>query len=113
MRNQRRSALPAAKPIYFEGGYDFICYALSPAEMNPSTPASGINSRGLRKEYGDEMAGFALGRFDITRMISLEAGIRYSLFLNRNPNTVCQYAAGLPLSNETITDSTQYARGKP
>ena len=115
IRNEEAKAALHYQPVksaYFEGGYDFIRYALSPGEMNPSKGGSVINLKNLRKEYGDEMAGYALGRFDITRMISLEAGIRYSYFSNRGPNTIYQYSAGLPLSKETIIDSTQYVRGE-
>lgn len=102
----------AANHLYFEGGYDFIRYSLSSGELSPAKTGSAINPMSLRKEFGDQMAGYLLGRLDITKQISLEAGIRRSDFFYRGPNTVYQYAAGLPLSTETISDSTAYARGK-
>lgn len=102
----------AASNLYFEGGYDFIRYDLSSGELNPAKTGSAINPMRLRKEFGDEMAAYLLGQWDITKQISLEAGFRLTDFFYRGPNTVYKYAAGLPLSAETITDSSQYTRGK-
>ena len=73
----------AANNLYFEGGYDFIRYSLSSGELSPAKTGSAINPMSLRKEFGDEMAGYLLGRLDITKQISLEAGIRRTDFLYR------------------------------
>ncbi len=101
----------ATEKIYLEGGYDFIHYVVNPGELKPTQPGSSINPMNLQNELGDETAGYLLGRFNITNSISLETGIRHSIFLNRGPQTVYQYAPGLPLSKETITDSVVYAKG--
>jgi hypothetical protein len=102
----------ATDRIYFEGGYDFIRYGISPGELKPTQASSQINPMVLQKELGDETAGYILGRFDITSTISLETGIRNSTFLNRGPQTIYQYAPGVPSSKATLIDSVQYAKGK-
>ncbi len=98
--------------LYLEGGYDFLRYGVSAGELKPTQPSSQINPMNLQKELGDEMAGYILGRFDITSFISLEAGIRNSAFFYRGPHTIYQYAPGVPYSKETIADSIQYPKGK-
>jgi CarboxypepD_reg-like domain/TonB-dependent Receptor Plug Domain len=102
----------ASDKIYVEGGYDFIRYGVSPGELKPTQTSSQINPMTLQKELGDEMAGYILGRFNITNSITLETGIRNSAFLNRGPQTIYQYAQGLPSSKETLTDSIQFPKGK-
>ncbi|HSZ34330.1 MAG TPA: TonB-dependent receptor [Puia sp.] len=101
----------AADRIYFEGGYDFIHYVVNPGELLPTQSHSSINPMNLQNELGDESAAFLLGRFDITKTITLEAGIRHSVFLNKGPQTIYQYADGVPASKETITDSIVYPKG--
>ncbi len=101
----------AADRIYFEGGYDFIHYVVNPGELSPTQSHSSINPMNLQNELGDESAAFLLGRFDITKTITLEAGIRHSVFLNKGPQTIYQYAEGVPASKETITDSIVYPKG--
>ncbi len=101
----------AAERIYFEGGYDFIHYVVNPGELTPTQSHSSINPMNLQNELGDESAAFLLGRFDITKTITLEAGIRHSIFLNKGPQTIYQYTDGVPASKETITDSIVYPKG--
>jgi CarboxypepD_reg-like domain/TonB-dependent Receptor Plug Domain len=102
----------AADRLYLEGGGGFIRYTVSPGVVTPTQSQSQINPQSLREEYGDEMAGYLLGRIDITSAISLEAGLRYSSYLYRGPNTIYQYAPGVPPSAQTVVDSTEYPKGK-
>lgn len=104
--------LQATEKIYLEGGYNFIRYEVSPGELKPTGSSSQISPTSLEKEYGDEMAGYLLGRLDITRSITLEAGVRNSAFSYRGPHTEYQYSQGQPSSKETIIDSVHYARSK-
>lgn len=98
--------------LYMEGGGSFIRYTVSPGVVTPTQSQSQINPQSLRDEYGDEMAGYLLARIDITPTISLEAGMRYSSYLYRGPNTIYQYAPGVPPSPQTVVDSTEYPKGK-
>jgi CarboxypepD_reg-like domain/TonB-dependent Receptor Plug Domain len=101
----------ATERIYWEAGYDFIHYVVNPGELKPTQPSSIINPMNLQNELGDESAAYLLGRFDITKYISLETGIRHSIFLNKGPQTIYQYAPGVPASKETVTDSIVYPKG--
>jgi len=96
--------------IYMEGGADFIRYKVSPGEITP-THGSQINSASLEKEFGNELAGYYLIRFDIGKAITLEGGIRHSSFSYKGPHTIYQYAEGVPQTKETITDSIKYSKG--
>jgi hypothetical protein len=102
----------ATEKIYLEGGYGFIRYGINQGELQPTRSASRINPINLQKEPGDEAAGYILGRFDITSSISLETGIRNSIFRNRGPQTIYQYAPGVPSSKATLIDSIQYPKGQ-
>ncbi len=97
---------------YIEAGGDFIKYLVNPGSLSPTKPASIINNIDLQKENGDEIAAYLLDRYDITSLISIEAGIRHSTFLYRGAHTIYNYQPGVPQSPETITDSSFYAKGK-
>ena len=112
--NEAKASLhfQATEKIYFEAGFNFIRYTVSPGNLNPTHAVSKINPTSLEKEYGDETAGFALAHFDISKSIVLEAGIRHSNFSYKGPHTIYHYAPGQPATPETITDSTQYQKGQ-
>jgi CarboxypepD_reg-like domain/TonB-dependent Receptor Plug Domain len=97
---------------YLEFGGDFINYVVNPGQLMPTKPSSIINKISLQNENGDEIAGYLLDRFDITSLISFEAGIRHSTFLYRGAHTIYEYQPGLPESQETVSDSTLYGKGK-
>ena len=97
---------------HLEMGGDFINYIVNPGNLKPIGAASIINQIGLQNEYGDEIAAFLLDRYEINNIVSLEAGIRHSTFLYRGSHTIYDYATGIPQSQETITDSVFYGKGK-
>ena len=102
----------ATDKVYFEGGSNIIRHIVSPGELKPTNAFSNINPMTLQKEFGNEYAAYLLNRFDITHSITLETGIRYSAYLDKGPQVIYNYATGQPPSSETITDSTQYTKGK-
>ena len=81
---------------YIEAGGDFIKYLVNPGSLSPTKPASIINNIDLQKENGDEIAAYLLDRYDITSLISIEAGIRHSTFLYRGAHTIYNYQPGVP-----------------
>ncbi|HEX4373958.1 MAG TPA: carboxypeptidase-like regulatory domain-containing protein [Puia sp.] len=98
--------------IYFEGGYNFVRFVVGPGELSPSQSKSQILFTQLNKEFGNETGAYLLGRFDITGNINLETGIRRNDFAYKGPNTIYQYAPGIPMSQETILNTIQYQKGK-
>jgi hypothetical protein len=102
----------AAEKVYTEWGGDYIHYIVSPGMLRPTNPQSKIDPLDLRQEYGNEMAGYGLVRYDVSSLLSLEAGLRYSGFQYLGPNTIYQYAPGVAPSPETVIDSIIYPRHK-
>jgi hypothetical protein len=97
---------------HLEAGGDFINYIVNPGDLKPTGTTSIINHISLQNEYGDEVAGYLLDKYDISSLFSVEAGIRHSTFLYRGSHTIYNYASGIPQSPETITDSAFYGKGK-
>ena len=102
----------AAEKVYTEFGADYIHYIVSPGTLKPTDSKSQITTQNLREEYGNEVAGYGLVRYDVSSLFSLEAGLRNSGFQYRGPNTIYQYAPGIAPSPETVIDSISYPRHK-
>ncbi|HLI92681.1 MAG TPA: TonB-dependent receptor plug domain-containing protein, partial [Puia sp.] len=98
--------------LYAEWGGDFIHYSVGPGTLKPTNARSQINGQDLRKEYGNELAGYGLVRYELTPLITLEAGLRYSAYQYLGPNTVYRYAPGVPPSPQTIIDSVSFPKHK-
>ena len=102
----------AAEKLYTEFGGDYLHYIVSPGVLTPTKSNSQIDGRTIRSEYGNEMAGYGLARYDITPLLSIEAGLRYSRFDYKGPNTIYGYLPGVPPSSETVADSLIYGKSK-
>jgi CarboxypepD_reg-like domain/TonB-dependent Receptor Plug Domain len=102
----------AAEKVYTEWGGDYIHYIVSPGMLRPTNPQSKIDPLDLRQEYGNELAGYGLVRYELSSLLSLEAGLRYSGFQYLGPNTIYEYAPGVAPSPETVIDSISYPRHK-
>ncbi len=91
-----------------EVGGDYILYNISPGEQRPTAAASIINTTIIQKEKGREIAAFINDEITFTNRIALQAGIRYATYNYLGPKAVYTYEAGLPLSKETISDTTRF-----
>src|SRR6476620_2341560 len=65
----------------------------------------------LQTEQALESALYAGDRFNLSPKLSLNAGLRYSLFQYLGPQYIYQYASGVPRQTNTAKDSAQYAKG--
>lgn len=95
---------------YVQLGGDFINYGIGPGHLTPSVKTSVVNDINLENEHGNEISGFALGRYEINKLFSIEAGIRQSNFLYKGPHTIYVYENGKPKSEATLTDSIFYQK---
>ncbi|HEV2353021.1 MAG TPA: TonB-dependent receptor, partial [Puia sp.] len=98
--------------VYFEWGADYIHYIVGPGTLQPTDAKSQINRQDLRQEYGNELAGYGLLRYEITPLVSLEAGMRYSAYQYLGPNTVYHYTPGIAPSPQTVIDSVSFPKHK-
>jgi hypothetical protein len=87
-------------------------YMLQSGSYQPQGGKSLVVPDKLQPEKALESAVYLGDRFTITPRLSLNAGIRYSLFNYLGPHDVYSYAPGLPREVSTITDTTSYGPGK-
>ena len=95
-----------------EFGVSTLRYKLHPGRYNPLGKGSLVAGDTLQAEQALESGAYLSDRYTITPALSLEAGVRYSLFNSLGPSTVNTYAPGLPLTTDNQTGSVQYSSGK-
>jgi hypothetical protein len=93
-------------------GINSIYYKLQPGSFDPVGAESLVTPDRLQDENALESAIYAGDQYSITDRLSINAGIRYSVFNLLGPRRVYDYAAGVPRSANTLTDSTNYSSGK-
>jgi hypothetical protein len=92
-------------------GIQAIGYWINPGQVAPSNTITTIIESSLLPEQSAEIALFADDDFDLSEKLAINAGLRYTNFVNYGPGMVYKYAPGLPKSYSTIIDSTIYNSG--
>ncbi|MEM9671186.1 MAG: carboxypeptidase-like regulatory domain-containing protein [Cyclobacteriaceae bacterium] len=91
-------------------GYHFSHFVFEPAEIIPRGEGINFTPLILENKFAMEHAVFIGNNHQISPRISMEYGLRYSLFQQIGPGTVFQYAEDEPRSDETIVGEEQYER---
>ena len=99
------------KGIKFEGGFEGILYMVEPGKSKPFGNASTIIPKTLESESALEVAGFANIEYPITSAFLVSVGLRYTIYQQRGPKTVFQYAEGAPITVENIIGTKEYGSG--
>jgi hypothetical protein len=102
--------LSASHTITF--GVSTLRYKLHPGYYVPQGGKSLVVPDTLQAEQALESALYLSDHYTITNSLSLEAGIRWSVYNDLGPSTVNNYAPGLPITTEDQTGTTSYASGK-
>jgi hypothetical protein len=93
-------------------GVNSVLYNLEPGTYSPQSKGSLIIPVRLQSERALE-TGFYIGdKYNVTPKLALNAGLRYSVYNYLGPQTVYQYAPGIPKDTSTIRDSVRYSHGK-
>jgi len=95
-----------------EFGASTLHYRLHPGNYTPVGEKSLVVPDTLQTEQAEESALYLSDRYTITSDLSLEAGIRYSLYNYLGPSSVNNYAPGLPITTDNLVGTTQYPSGK-
>jgi hypothetical protein len=93
-------------------GINFINYDLDPGTYSPYGNESLVALDVINKERALESAIYLNDKFDITSSLTLEAGIRYSVFNTMGPRDVNVYAQGLPKTADNRIETISYNKGK-
>jgi len=95
-----------------EFGTNSILYSNRPGSLRPYNEQSLIVANFLPKEQGIENAVFAEQSYELTPAITLNTGLRYSLYTSLGPSTQHIYAEGLSKSDANIESTQEYGAGK-
>jgi hypothetical protein len=89
-------------------GVGSIYYALKPGTISPSAATSSVIPDTVQPEQAIESAAYVSDRFEVTPSLSINYGLRYSLYSFLGPKDVRNYAPGQPLEEATVLDTTRY-----
>ncbi len=109
-----KGELKYSKPKFHDvsSGIELKKIQSNPGVRSPLGEASLIEKQENEPEQSFELSLFLSDEYNITKSLSLYAGIRYSLFGNFGPQTVYSYIADLPKTIESKMDPIYYARGE-
>jgi hypothetical protein len=92
-------------------GLNSIKYKIDPGSNQPLGSSSQVEPNIVPAEQALESALYLGDKYDITQALSISAGIRYSLYNYLGPQTIYQYAAGVPRTISNVKDSINYKSG--
>jgi hypothetical protein len=92
-------------------GLSAIRYKLSPGSFEPLGSESLVLPNIVDQEQAIESAVYFGDRFDLTANLSLDLGVRYSMFNYLGPQDINSYVPGLPRSEASRLGSTSYKQG--
>jgi hypothetical protein len=91
-----------------EFGLNTLRYKLHPGFYVPVGGKSLVVPDTLQTEQALESALYLSDHYTVTNALSIEAGLRWSVFNYLGPSEVNSYASGLPITVENQTGTTKY-----
>lgn len=96
-----------------EFGAGSVLFQLAPGSYRPVGKESLIRTDVVASEQGHESAVYLGDKYNITPKLSVNLGIRYSLYQYMGEQTVHTYAPGLPRKEENRTETRDFGKGDP
>jgi hypothetical protein len=93
----------------FNYGLNTKFYHINPGEISPLNQNSTIGYNKLEKEKGLENALFISDKYDINDKLSVDFGLRFSLYAALGPGEQNIYEDGMPMSESNIIETVSYA----
>lgn len=94
-----------------EAGVNATHYRVEPGTLLPGSSPS-VNYVTTPTENALELSAYADDELSLSPKLAVSAGLRYSQFLSLGPGLVRKYAAGEPVDEFSVVDSTRYADGQ-
>lgn len=94
-----------------EFGWNALFYTFDPAQTEPLSGESIFNELSVDRKRAVEPAIYLSNEQSISDNLTVQYGLRYSMFINHGEQTVYQYADGMPYQEEFIVDTTYFSRG--
>jgi hypothetical protein len=95
-----------------EFGLNNILYKLHPGTYEPIGEQSIVAADHMPAEQGLESALYVSDKHSVTSALSIEAGIRYSMFNVLGPQSFNEYPKGVPKTEDNISGTTVYGKNK-
>ena len=92
-------------------GIQAIGYWINPGKINAANAITNVIETTMRREKSAELALFADDDFALSEKIVINAGFRFTQFMNYGAGVVYNYAQGISRSPASIIDSTVYKSG--
>ncbi|HJP64417.1 MAG TPA: TonB-dependent receptor [Mucilaginibacter sp.] len=89
-------------------GFSSIYYHLNPGDNEPSGSKSELVPFKVPLEKALESALYVGDKYDVSPDLSINAGLRYSLYAYLGPQTIDQYVPNSPKNAANVQDSTSY-----
>jgi hypothetical protein len=93
-------------------GVSSIRYRLHPGTYEPNSKQSLVVTDNMETEHALESAAYISEKWNITNALSLQAGLRYSIYNFLGPKTVNEYTPGLPITENNLVQSKTYDKNK-
>jgi hypothetical protein len=91
-----------------EFGLNMTHYQIGPSKFERNHSSSLIHPVAVDREQGLESAIYLEDQFKISKQLSLNAGLRYSVFNYLGPQRVRIYPVGIPKTEDTVIDTVAY-----
>lgn len=96
----------------FKLGAKASLYDVNQGELYPLDDAINAEPIIMPKERGLEIAAYITDQWTISNKLSMNLGLRWSMFDNQGPGEDFVYEPGRPKSPNTIIDTVNYAKGE-
>lgn len=92
-------------------GINVVHYYSEPGKSEPYGEFSLARQLDMSDESSFELAVYLEDEYDLSPMLSIVAGLRYSHFLLMGPDEIRRYTEGLPRNNSTLTGTQTVGTG--
>ena len=93
-------------------GLHSIFYKLHPGNYQPLGNRSLVAPDTVAAEQALETALYVSDHYNLTPSLSLDGGIRYSIFNSMGPQNINSYAPGLPKTGDNVLATVPYSSGR-
>jgi len=93
-------------------GLHSIFYKLHPGNYQPLGNRSLVAPDTVAAEQALETALYISDHYNLTPSLSLDGGIRYSIFNSMGPQNINSYAPGLPKTGDNVLATVPYSSGR-
>lgn len=93
-------------------GISSIRYRLNPGTYEPNSKQSLVVKDDMETEHALESAAYISEKWNITDALSLQAGLRYSIYNYLGPKNINEYAPGLPVTEDNLLQTKTYGKNK-